>query len=161
MKRSAALLSALIACSAAHAQIYQYKDSTGTTVYSDQPPPSSVKPRVVKSQSGSQKEADSRTDATKPAGAPATPKTAADREMEFAKRQKERQTQAEKDQKDAAAAAERKDNCERAQRQLQALESGARVAIVDANGERSFLDDDQRSREIERNRKVASENCGK
>ena len=41
------------------------------------------------------------------------------------------------------------------------IESGVRVARLDANGERTYLDDKQRAAELQRNQDIISQNCGK
>lgn len=149
MKRFAFLILALAAGIAAQAQIYQYKDESGKTVISDRPPPSNVRSsRVVGGEAA----------APAASASPAT-KSLADRELEFNKRQKERADRTAKDEKDAAQAEQRKEDCARAQRQLQSLESGERIAGRDDNGERYFLDDNQRSQEVARTRKFIADTC--
>lgn len=147
MKRSALLLLGLLASLAAQAQIYQYKDAAGKTVYSDQPPVGGVsKARTLAGET--------------PAGnSSAAPKTTADRELDFKKRQQEQKEAADKSQKEAANAATRKEDCAKAQRQLQVFESGERVTSRDEKGERYFLDDDQRAAELARIRKYVAESC--
>lgn len=153
MKRTALVVSCLIASLAAEAQIYQYKDASGRTVYSDQPPPGGmVKGRVVAGESA--------TSAPPPAGnAAESPKTAADRELEFRKRQKEQQDAVAKREKEEADKLARKQDCERARRNLEIMESGERVATRDDKGERVFLEDSQRAAEADRARKVVAELC--
>lgn len=147
MKRSVLLLLGLLASLAAQAQIYQYKDAAGKTVYSDQPPVGgTTKARTVAGET--------------PAGnGSAAPKSTADRELDFKKRQQEQKEAANKSQKEAADKAARKEDCAKAQRQLQVFESGERVASRDEKGERFFLSDDQRAAELERTRKFVAEAC--
>jgi hypothetical protein len=147
MKRSALLLLGLLTSLAAQAQIYQYKDAAGKTVISDRPPPATAKGvRTVESEDA-------------PTTGGNTSKSLSEREMDFKKRQQTQQEKAAKDQKEKNAADARKENCDLAQRQLQALESGQRIATQDDKGERSFVDETQRAKEMERARKIASENC--
>jgi hypothetical protein len=68
--------------------------------------------------------------------------------MDFRKRQKESQENAEKQQKEQAATAAKKENCDSTRRYLTTLESGERVSQVNDKGERSFMEDSQRSQEI-------------
>lgn len=148
MKR--ALILALLCTSTASltvlAQTYQWKDSQGRTIISDTPPPPSIR--------------QSRTVATPEPAAPASSgKTLSERDMEFRKRQQEGKERSEKENKEAAAAAERKENCERARRQLTVLESGQRMSTIDANGERRFIEDAERQQEIERARRYVAETC--
>jgi hypothetical protein len=153
MKRTALVVSCLLASLAAEAQIYQYKDASGRTVYSDQPPPGgSVKGKVVSGESAA-------SAPSAPAKAGDAPKTAADHELEFRKRQKEQQEAAAKSDKEAADKLARKQDCERARRTLEVMESGERVATRDEKGERVFLEDSQRAAEASRARKAVAELC--
>lgn len=79
--------------------------------------------------------------------------------MDFKKRQQEGKEKSEKSAQEEAAAANRKENCEKAQRQLAVIESGLRMSSVNADGERKILDDAERQAELERTRRVVSENC--
>jgi len=153
MKRTVLVVSCLLASIATEAQIYQYKDASGRTVYSDQPPPGgAVKGRVVAGES-------SATAPPAASNAVESPKSAPDRELEFRKRQKEQQDAAAKRQKEEADKAARAQDCERARRNLEIMESGERVAVRDEKGERVFLEDSQRAAETDRARKAVSELC--
>ncbi|MBS1188750.1 MAG: hypothetical protein H6R10_542 [Rhodocyclaceae bacterium] len=154
MRTALYLAFALIAglqLSAASAQVYQWKDSSGRTIISDTPPPANTK--------GSRAVATSPAPAAAAEGAASAPKTTAEKDMEFKKRQQEARQKAEKDAKEQAAAADRKDNCERARQHLAAMESGERLVTRDEKGERHFLDDGQRQQEMERARKIITESC--
>jgi len=129
--------------SMAHAQTYQWKDSNGRTVISDNPPPGNA--RQSKS-----------VNAAPPAE---TGKSLAERDMEFKKRQQENREKSEKDAKESRTKEELKENCQRARQQLVALESGQRMSSTDLNGERRFMEDAERQKEIERSRKFIQESC--
>ena len=146
MKRLALAVAALLATMAATAQIYQWKDESGKTVISDKPPPGGA--RVSK-----------KLEADAPAPNAAPQKTVADREMDFRKRQKESQEDAGKAQKEQAATAERKENCEKTGRYLQTLESGERISLRDDKGERYFMEDSQRQQEIAKAKQNVQANC--
>ena len=152
MKRYALLLATLVASLAAQAQVYQYKDASGRMVYTDQPPPGTAKSKVLSSEAASTSGASGNSSA-------AAPKSAADRELEFKKRQKEQQETARKSEKEAADKAARKEDCARAQKNLQMLESGERITARDDKGERVFLDDSQRAAEADRARKAVADLC--
>ena len=128
------LAAALCLARPASAQIYQWKDQNGKTVISDKPPVGQVP---------LQKQIDAAPAAKTGTKQPSL----ADREMEFRKRQKEAQENAEKARKEETASAERNENCQNARRHLQVLESGERVALRDDKGERYYLDDTQRGQE--------------
>ena len=147
MKRFALAVIALLAATSANAQIYQWKDENGKTVISDKPPAGNTRQaRTI--------EAD-----TPAASGAAAQKTMADRELDFRKRQRETQESTEKTQKEQSATAEKKENCERARRYLQGLESGTRIALLDANGERYYMDDAQREQETAKARQAVQSSC--
>jgi type IV secretory pathway VirB10-like protein len=135
MKRLTLAVAALLVITAVNAEIYQWKDENGKTIISDKPPVGAARlPLKV------EKDA--------PAANAASQKTPADREMEFRKRQKESQESADKSQKEQAAAADKRENCEKAGRYVQSLESGERIALRDDKGERYYMEDAQRQQEI-------------
>ena len=146
MKHIALAVAVLLAATVANAEIYQWKDKNGKTIFSDKPPAENVveQKKVVSDPST--------------AGA-ATPKTTADRELEFRKRQKESQDSSEKAKTEAAAAAEKQENCVRTRRYLTTLESGERVSLRDDKGERYFMDDAQREQETAKARQELQTNC--
>jgi hypothetical protein len=146
MKRFALGVAALLAATAVNAQIYQWKDENGKTVISDKPPVGNVRQQQ-------------RIASEPPATNAAAQKTAADKELEFRKRQKDAQESTEKANKEQAASADKKENCENARRYLQALESGERIAMRDDKGERYFLDDAQREQDIAKTRQAVQTNC--
>ncbi len=129
------------ACSA---QIYQYKDAQGRTVFSDSPPPgaNAVKKNV---------------NAPPPSGVGDT--SAQDKLQEFQKRREER---LEKEAKEAREKAEREqaaEHCERARNRLTGLQSGQRIVRFNAQGEREFLDDAGREKEIATAQKSVDDWC--
>ncbi len=146
MKRILFGVAVFLAISAADAQIYQWKDDNGKTVISDKPPSGPVK--------------EQRKIETESTGGIATgQKTIADRDLDFRKRQKEAQDNAEKAKKQQTAAADKAENCANARRQLTTLESGERISMRDDKGERYYLDDAQRQQEIVRTRQIVAQSC--
>ena len=137
-----------VAALSAHAQTYQWKDSSGRTVISDNPPPASA--RGAKALGTSPAPAPQTTDAAK---------TTAEKDMEFKKRQQEAREKSDKEAKEAAQAAQLRETCERARTHLQALESGRRMILPDGKGGETFLEDAQRGGEIERARNAIAESC--
>ena len=139
-------IAALLVALAAHAQVYEWKDEKGKTHYLDKPPSAAVSARKLGESS--------------PATANTPPQaTAAERELDFRKRQKDAQDKAEKDRQQQSAAKEKADACEAARRQLELLESGERIVQRDANGERVYLDDAQRQQEAEKTRRLIQSAC--
>ncbi|MGZ8993902.1 MAG: DUF4124 domain-containing protein [Burkholderiaceae bacterium] len=154
---------------------WAWKDGNGRLVYSDRPPPSDIKPANVVRQPNTQVLANPAPasgpldDSGKPSDAknsdtknptPGAPKTIAEREMEFRKRQQERadsdKKAAEEQTKNAVKTAE----CERARGYMKSLEDGVRITRTDASGNREFLDDAQRAAEADRTRKIIQSTCG-
>ena len=156
----AAAATSLAAVNAVYAETYQWKDSSGQTVISDTPPPSNAKSR--RAIGAQQPSVVSEKPAEKPAEgakAPEGPKTTAEKDMEFKKRQQENKEKADKQAKDQAAEATQKDNCERAKRNLTALENNQPMVTLDENGQRRIMDTSQREQELERARRVIAETC--
>ena len=152
---------------------WAWKDDNGRVVYSDRPPPSGVKTdRIVRQPTNAQTvlpaqpaPATGATEAAPKAPAdsrPASsgPKTVAEQEMEFRKRQQERTDAEKKAQEEQARATAKAQECERAKGYLRVLEEGIRVARTDAAGNREFIDDSQRAAEIDRTRKIIQQTCG-
>ena len=153
MKRIATTLAALFVVATAHAQIYQWKDASGKTVISDKPPAGQVK------QTKKIDSAPSTTSSSPDAAPAAEPKSLADRDLEYRKRQKEAQDAAEKTRAEQKAAADKKEACDGARRALQTLESGERIALRDDKGERYYLEEAQREQEITRLRQNVQASC--
>ena len=143
------LLTATVTTS--HAETYQWRDGSGRLVISDRPPPAGV--REIKKMD---------TAAPAPSGGEApsiTQATTAEQEMAFRKRQQEAREKADKDAKEATTAAQKRENCGRAQSHLQALESGRRMILPDGKGGETFLEDADRGAEIANTQKVITESC--
>jgi hypothetical protein len=150
---------------------WAWKDDNGRIVYSDRPPPATVKAdRIVRQPSSAQavmpaqsapaSEAAATPADSRPAAASSAPKNVAEQEMEFQKRQQQRADAERKAQEEQARAAAKAAECERAKGYLRALEEGGRVARTDAAGNREFLDDAQRAAEVDRTRKIMQSACG-
>jgi hypothetical protein len=162
---AAVALAALTALPAAAQWVW--KDSNGRTVYSDRSPPADVKPAQIVRQpnnpmlaapaaSTGQAAAQGSDAKAQPSGAP---KTVAEQEMEFRKRQQERADSEKKAQEEQQKSAAKAAECERARGYLRGLEEGQRVVRTDASGNREYLDDAQREAEIERTRKMVQSLC--
>lgn len=146
-------LAACLALPAAHAQTCQWKDAAGRTVVSDTPPPGNAKD--VRCVGGSSLSGPAPT----PTAAAASPKTLMEKDTDFKKRQQEGKEKADKAAKEQQAAADKKENCNRAKSTLAALESNQRVLAADEKGERRVMEDAERQQEIERNRRIVAESC--
>ena len=131
---------------AASAQMYSWKDATGKTQYSDQPPPDKAARKVAVPPAPSSDAGDKRKDA-------------ADKEMDARKKQKDGKDTAAKAEKDKASAEDRAINCEKAKGNLQGIESGQARFTLDAKGERVALDGAVREAELANARKVVDSWC--
>ena len=148
---------------------WAWKDDNGRTVYSDRPPPASVNTdRIVRQPPNKQTvlptpapvdpSAKPAPDG-KPAASATAPKSLAEQEMEFRKRQQERADAEKKAQDEQVKLAARAADCERAKGYLRAIEDGNRIERTNASGEREYLDDAQRAVEAERTRKLVQATC--
>jgi len=159
MKISASIIAITLAAAmaAASAQNYKWIDKDGKVRYGDTPPPG-VKSTQLKAPPGP---------AASPAAAGAAaakdakkgPLTPVEQEQAFRKRQLEAKAAEEKAQKGQAASAEKSQNCASARESLRALESGQRIARTDDKGERYFIDDAQREKDIARGREMVKQAC--
>ncbi|MDP2883232.1 MAG: DUF4124 domain-containing protein [Azonexus sp.] len=149
-----------VAVMSAQAETYQWKDSNGQTVVSDVPPPATAKGRRsiggVKPAVVSEAIPEKTADAPKVADAP---KTIAEKDLDFKKRQQESREKADKQAKEQAAEKEKSENCDRARRNLAALEANQPLTVYDDKGERKLMDSTLREQEIERARKFMADSC--
>lgn len=144
-----------------------WKDENGRTVASDQPPPKSVPPsRIVKSppargaiDTNAPAKAGEPGDAAMKNSKANAPMSLADRDLDFKKRQKEAAEAEQKQQAEAAKAKAMQENCTAMRGNMAALQAGGRMARVNENGERVYLDDAQRQGEIEKTRGELAQFC--
>ena len=172
---AAVLLLATLAAPAA-AQ-WKWRDAGGRVTLSDMPPPNTVpekdilqRPRAARSAAAAATDPMGVTGTTATAApsaasaaAPALPASAVrpgvDPALEARRKQaeldKQRQQKAEADK----LAAQRADNCRRAQAHLATLASGMRLQRVNDKGEREILNDAQRADETRRTQDVIASDC--
>jgi hypothetical protein len=165
MQKSAPILVACllaIAAAGASAQtIWKWRDASGQVHVSDTPPPPDVPEKnILKRPSNAPAPANAEAPQ---AAAPAAAASGVDTELQKKKARAD-QEKAAKEAADKAAvdkknAAIKADNCQRAQTDAKALQSGVRISRVDANGERSYLDDKQRADELQRTQQIIQQNC--
>ena len=153
--RKIIFVAAALAFSAgASAQSYNWKDANGHTRYGDTPPPGvAATPIRGPTRIPSPEPAEAKDEKTGKAETPLTP------EQAFRKRQQDRAAAEEKAAKERANAEAKQSNCQTAQTQLRLLESGQRMATLNAAGERVYLDDSQRAAETARAQKAVSDWC--
>ena len=151
------LILLMLASANTFAAISKWVDAQGRVHYSDQPPPPEARAETLRSASDT--EGIAGTSGVTATSAPAAPKTIAEREAELKKAQQAKQAAADKDVQKQAATEARKANCATAQQNLRTLQEGIRMVEVDANGERSYLDDNQRQQRIAKTQQDVSNYC--
>jgi hypothetical protein len=155
MIRIALFAVAFLAVASAQAQVHKCVDSAGKIVYSQDPCPANMKSgtmsrNVLSAPAASP--ADSPADKAAAAAKSAAPKTAAEQEMAFRKRQQE-QAKAAKESGQKTAEAQRKaDACRNARERVAQYDIGGRLSRINAQGERYYMDDAQVEQEKARAR---------
>jgi len=131
---------------------YVWIDEKGVKQFSDMPPSANVpQNRILKQPGASSRTApafDAGDASVKPAAQPKTSSSTAEQNADFKKRHAE---QSEKDKKIAEKArqdSEKAAYCERVRAYQRDLASGERIAKTEPNGERAYLTDEQREREM-------------
>jgi hypothetical protein len=94
------------------------------------------------------------------AAASAAGDAALERKKKAADQEKADKQKADHDALTAKNDAIRKDNCARAQSEASALQSGMRMARINANGEREVLDDAGRASELKHAQDAVASSCG-
>lgn len=145
------LVAAVAGTVSVQAQTYQWKDKNGRTVISDTPQPGAPKAAQIGGITPA-----AAASGEKPVEAA---KTTAEKDMEFKKRQQDAKEKADKDAKEQAVAAEKKENCERAKRNLATLESNQPLNASDENGQRHLMDSATREQEMARARQIMADSC--
>ena len=162
-RRALALL-ALFASLSAQAQ-WQWMDSTGRKVFSDTAPPASVPEKSILKRPGAAPIAVAApakaTDTPKaePAKADALKPSGVDAQLEARKKEAEEAEAAKKKAEADRIAKARADSCLRAQQNRAALQSGQRIATVNAQGEREFMNDERRASELRRLEGIVRTDC--
>ena len=139
------------------AAVSKWVDDQGQVHYSDQPPPPDAKAERLHAAPDAEA-ATSTTGATSPSE-PAGQKTLAEREAELKKAQQAKKEASEKAAQKQAAADALKANCDNAQQNMRALQSGVRMVEIKANGESAYIDDTERQRRLEKAQKDVSNFC--
>ncbi len=151
------LLALMMYSICAFADVNKWVDDKGRVHYSDEPPPSSAK-KLISSTPKSRRSSDSsdltESDKAQESGTPAEqvepdePKSIAEREAELKKKQIADQEKAAKAAKQQAIKEANQENCNQARLSLKTLQSDMRIMELDAKGEQTYLDDNQRQQRI-------------
>ncbi len=150
-----------------------WKDETGRTVYSDEPPPPNVLPGNIlrqpttaapvsdtsgaAAQPGSDTATAAKANALAPA--PAHPPSVAEQEQEFRKRQKQRMDADKKMAEQQTETARKSEDCERARGYIKSLNDGVRLVRTNSDGTRELVDDRQRAAEVQRTQSIIDTRC--
>lgn len=143
----AGCLAALL-CAGAQAQVYKWVDSQGRTHY-DQKPPENVKSKEVQMHDTS----------TSAGSGPSNGADWQEKERAFKQRQVDRQkadakADSDRQKKEALVA-----KCQAARNNIQNLRNANRVFDTGANGDRQYLDDDQRAARVAQREAEYNQNC--
>jgi len=133
----------------AFAQIYTWTDAQGRRQVSDRPPEGQVKDLTIKGRSPSGPVSAPVAGAAPVKGEEKKVQTLNDKALDFNKRQIEREEARGKQEKSDAEAKERAQRCDQAQAYARNLQAGGRATRLDTKtGERVFLDDKEREKEL-------------
>jgi len=164
-----ALLSLLCLAPLAASAQWQWLDQAGHKVFSDQPPPPDVPAnRILKQPAGRNAAAPVvQPPAAVPVAAasartgvdPALKPTGRDKALEEKRKQAEAAAAEKKKAEEEKLAALREDNCKRARNSKMSLDSGRRIATVNEQGEREFMDDARRAAETRRVAEIMARDC--
>jgi len=164
MIRIALFAVASLFVSSAHAQVHKCVDAAGKIIYTQDPCPANTK-------SGSISRSVIQGPAAAPAAAPAdsaakgdaaksaAPKTAAEQEQAFRKRQQDQAKAAKESEQKSAEAQRKAENCRNARERLTQYEIGGRQSRINAQGERYYLEDAQIEQEKARARADVAQSC--
>jgi hypothetical protein len=148
MIRIALFMITALGAAAAQAQVYKCLDSNGTVAYSQNPCPPSMK-RETMSRGGippasAVAPAEGTADkASKPGAGKGGPKTPAEQEQAYRKRQQDEAKAAKVAGQKTAEAQAKEANCLNARQRLRTYESGTRISQINEKGERYYMEDAQ------------------
>lgn len=140
----------VVAAPSAAQQLYKYTGPDGKVVYTDRPPAEGAKAEKITGRASTVSPGPSAAAAASDAAKSGAPKSVAEQEQDFRKRRLEAEEKANKDAKLAEDKRAQEASCAAARRQLSGLQSGARVARINEQGEREFLEDNGVQQEIQR-----------
>ena len=161
MKRLSVTLGlALCVALPAAAQMYKWVDSDGKVKYSDTPPPSNVKTERLRIPAHAPDgPAAAPKGAAQKDAAKTGPKSPAEQEQAFRKRQADAAKAEQAEEQKEAQAKAKEENCKRAKAALATLELGGRQQRIDEKGERVFLTDQEIAQSTAQARQEASAAC--
>lgn len=150
---------------------WQWIDKDGHKVFSDRAPPADIQDKNILGHPGKTNQlpiapvGETTADFPAKAAVIALPKASApalsgkDPQLEAKKKQAEEEEAAKRRVEEEKQAKARADNCERAKKELASFQSGVRISVINAKGEREFMDDAARAAEIKRIQGIADSDC--
>lgn len=170
MQKTALSLAACLlalAAAGAHAQgVWKWRDASGQLHIGDTaPPPGTPAKDILGAPPGGVLPPPAAL-VPKPASAPVDKAAdiandnALDKKKKAADKEKADKDKADRAALEARNAAARKDNCERAQGALRALQSGERIARMNEKGEREYIDDARRASDTKAAQDTVNSSCG-
>jgi hypothetical protein len=154
---------------------WQWIDKNGKKVFSDQAPPPDVPEKNILRRSGSPPPPRTATGISSPdapaaegtetaaakprEGAGTAKPTGVDKDLEEKTKKAEAEEKAKRAAEEAKVAKAKADNCARAREGKATVDSGIRIAKVNAQGEREIMDDAARAAEQKRLQSVISSDC--
>lgn len=163
------LLALMLLPLAADAQTqWKWREADGRVQYSDKPPPASVPDKdILTRPPGAMRQRPIQVmpvgqAASLPASAAApAPRasTAVERAAALDKAKKDAEAEAKKKADEQRAQQQRAENCKAARQNVASLQSGTRLSRTNEKGEREFVDDAQRARELERAQAAVASEC--
>lgn len=159
------ILTLLSALSVAVTAQWQWTDPNGRRVFSDRPPPPEIPAgNILKQPMGravtAQPAASAASAPSSAASVAAAPRLSGkDKALEEKKKQAEAAEAERKKAEEEKFQKTRADNCSRARQVKASFDSGARIATVDAKGERVILDEGARAAETKRLQDVIQSEC--
>ena len=160
MNRAALFAVAFLAVSSAQGQVHKCVDAAGKVIYTQDPCPANTKPGSI-SRSVIQAPAAAPTDsAAKGEGAKSSaPKTAAEQEQAFRKRQQDQAKAAKESDQKSTEVQRKEENCRNARERLAQYDIGGRMTRINPQGERYYLEDAQIEQEKARARTEVAQSC--
>ena len=144
---SAAVLLAAACMAASADQVYRWVDKDGHVHYSQTPPASTgVNAQTV--------------NITPPAPDPTTLRNEQNLAKQLQDQNKQNQDDQQKAQADAQQKAQQQQRCDALRQRLQVLEQSGRVATVDAQGNKTYVSDDERTKQTQDLENEIAKDCG-
>lgn len=145
---------------------WQWIDKDGRKVFSDRSPPAEIQEKDILKRPGASSNSPRSPAGNSVAASPAAAEKVSaprlsgkDAQLEARKKQAEDAEAANKKAEEEKTAKARADNCERAKRGLASFESGVRISVINARGEREIMDDAARVAETKRLQGIAGSDC--